>query len=332
MDKIKLGIVGYGNLGRGVECAAMRNEDMEVTAIYTRREPKELQILTADAQVLPITALDTQALDDNRPDVLLLCGGSAEDLPRQSARYARDYHIVDSYDNHHQLAQHIRRVAQAAARGGKLAAVAIGWDPGLFSLNRAIAEMILPCGQNETFWGKGISQGHSNALRQVRGVRDGKQYTVPVPAAVAAARGERISQLSETEKHLRECYVVAEEGADLNRIEQEIMHMPGYFEGYHTMVHFISQEELALYHRENPHGGIVLRKGRTGVNNEHDALYEFKLKLGSNPEFTANVMVIYAGAVYRLAAEGAVGCRTILDIPVAYAFPGEREALLHTLL
>ena len=192
--------------------------------------------------------------------------------------------------------------------------------------------MILPCGQNETFWGKGISQGHSNALRQVRGVRDGKQYTVPVPAAVAAARGERISQLSETEKHLRECYVVAEEGADLNRIEQEIMHMPGYFEGYHTMVHFISQEELALYHRENPHAGIVLRKGRTGVNNEHDALYEFKLKLGSNPEFTANVMVSYARAVYRLAAEGAVGCRTILDIPVAYAFPGEREALLHTLL
>ena len=291
-----------------------------------------MQILTPGAEVLPMSALDAQALDAGRPDVLLLCGGSAEDLPRQSARYARYYHIVDSYDNHRKIAQHIRKVAKAAERGGKLAAVAIGWDPGLFSLNRAIAEMVLPCGQNETFWGRGVSQGHSNAIRQVAGVLDGKQYTVPVPAAVAAARSGRISSLTETEKHLRECYVVAEDGADLNRIEHDIMHMPGYFEGYHTMVHFVSQEELDLYHRENPHGGIVLRKGRTGSNAEHDALYEFKLKLGSNPEFTASVMVCYARAVYRLAAEGTTGCRTILDIPIAYAFPGEREALLHTLL
>ena len=332
MQKIKLGIVGYGNLGRGVECAAMQHADMEVTAIYTRREPASLRVLTPGAEVLPMSALDAQALDAGRPDVLLLCGGSAEDLPRQSARYARYYHIVDSYDNHRKIAQHIRRVEKAAERGGKLAAVAIGWDPGLFSLNRAIAEMVLPCGQNETFWGRGVSQGHSNAIRQVAGVLDGKQYTVPVPAAVAAARSGRISQLTETEKHLRECYVVAEDGADLNRIEYDIMHMPGYFEGYHTMVHFVSQEELDLYHRENPHGGIVLRKGRTGANAEHDAMYEFKLKLGSNPEFTASVMVCYARAVYRLAAEGVTGCRKILDIPIAYAFPGEREALLHTLL
>lgn len=332
MQKIKLGIVGYGNLGRGVECAAMQHADMEVTAIYTRREPERLQTLTPGAEVLPMSALDAQALDAGRPDILLLCGGSAEDLPRQSARYARYYHIVDSYDNHRKIAQHIRRVEKAAERGGKLAAVAIGWDPGLFSLNRAIAEMVLPCGQNETFWGRGVSQGHSNAIRQVACVLDGKQYTVPVPAAVAAARSGRISQLTETEKHLRECYVVAEDGADLNRIEHDIMHMPGYFEGYHTMVHFVSQEELDLYHRENPHGGIVLRKGRTGANAEHDAMYEFKLKLGSNPEFTASVMVCYARAVYRLAAEGVTGCRTILDIPIAYAFPGEREALLHTLL
>lgn len=338
MQKIKLGIVGYGNLGRGVECAAMQNEDMEVTAVYTRRDPKSLRILTPGAQVKPIEALDEgargigQAQDACSPDVLLLCGGSAEDLPRQSARYAARYHIVDSYDNHRRIPQHIRRVDQAARRGGKLAAVAIGWDPGLFSLNRAIAEMTLPCGQNETFWGKGVSQGHSNALRQVSGVLDGKQYTVPVAAAVEAVRAGRISSLAEREKHLRECYVVAEEGADLNRIEQEILHMPGYFEGYHTMVHFVTQEELRLYHRENPHGGMVLRRGRTGKDAEHEALYELKLKLGSNPEFTANIMVCYARAVYRLAAEGEVGCRTVLDIPIAYAFPGNRDALLRTLL
>ena len=332
MQKIKLGIVGYGNLGRGVECAARQHADMEVTAIYTRREPERLRILTPGAAVLPMSALEAQALDAGRPDVLLLCGGSAKDLPQQSVRYARYYHIVDSYDNHRKIAQHIRSVSKAAERGGKLAAVAIGWDPGLFSLNRAIAEMVLPCGQNETFWGRGVSQGHSNALRQVAGVLDGKQYTVPVLDAVAAARNGNIRSLTETEKHLRECYVVVENGADLNRIEHDIMQIPGYFEGYHTMVHFISQEELELYHRENPHGGIVLRKGRTGAEAEHEALYEFKLKLDSNPEFTASVMLCYARAVYRLAAEGATGCRTILDIPIAYAFPGEREALLHTLL
>ena len=300
--RIKIGILGYGNLGRGVECAIRQNPDMELKAVFTRRNPADVAILTETATVCPVSEAEKWK---DELDVLILCGGSATDLPVQTPRYAELFNVVDSFDTHAKIPEHFANVDAAAQKGGRTAVISVGWDPGMFSLNRMYANAILPEGSDYTFWGRGVSQGHSDAVRRIAGVKDARQYTIPVESALAAVRAGENPELSTRQKHTRECFVVAEEGADLAGIEKEIKTMPNYFADYDTVVHFISEEELKRDHSGIPHGGLVLRSGTTGWENEKRHLIEYSLKLDSNPEFTASVIIAYARAAYRLSQEGA---------------------------
>ena len=312
---IRIGILGYGNLGRGVECAIKQNADMELTAVFTRRDPATVQILTEDVPVCRIA--DVQDWKD-KIDVMILCGGSATDLPKQTPVYAEMFNVIDSFDTHARIPEHFEDVDAAAKKGGNVGIISVGWDPGMFSLNRLYANVILPEGKDYTFWGKGVSQGHSDAIRRVEGVKDGKQYTIPVEAALEAVRNGENPELTTRQKHTRECFVVLEEGADAAKVEEEIKTMPNYFSDYDTTVHFISEEELKANHSGIPHGGFVLRSGKTGWDGENKHLIEYSLKLDSNPEFTASVIVAYARAAYKLAQEGQSGCKTVFDIAPAY--------------
>ena len=312
---IRIGILGYGNLGRGVECAIKQNADMELAAVFTRRDPATVQILTEDVPVCRIA--DVQEWKD-KIDVMILCGGSATDLPKQTPVYAEMFNVVDSFDTHARIPEHFEDVDAAAKKGGNVGIISVGWDPGMFSLNRLYANVILPEGKDYTFWGKGVSQGHSDAIRRVEGVKDGKQSTIPVEAALEAVRNGENPELTTRQKHTRECFVVLEEGADAAKVEEEIKTMPNYFSDYDTTVHFISEEELKANHSGIPHGGFVLRSGKTGWDGENKHLIEYSLKLDSNPEFTASVIVAYARAAYKLAQEGQSGCKTVFDIAPAY--------------
>ena len=326
---IRIGILGYGNLGRGVECAIKQNSDMELVAVFTRRNPENVKILTETAQVC--NSFDAVEWKD-RIDVMILCGGSATDLPIQTPEFARLFNIVDSFDTHARIPEHFANVDAAAKEGGKVGVISVGWDPGMFSLNRMYANAILPEGKDYTFWGKGVSQGHSDAIRRIAGVKDAKQYTIPVDAALEAVRNGENPELTTREKHTRECYVVLEEGVDAVRVEEEIKTMPNYFADYDTTVHFISEEELKRDHSKIPHGGFVLRSGSTGWEGENSHLIEYSLKLDSNPEFTSSVIVAYARAAYRLASEGQTGCKTIFDIAPAYLSAKSPEQLRATML
>ena len=328
-EKIRIGILGYGNLGKGVELAIRQNPDMELAAFFTRRAPEALKTQSPDVPVYNVK--DAISKKDDI-DVMILCGGSATDLPVQSPEYAKYFNIVDSFDTHAKIPEHFANVDASAKEGGHIAFISVGWDPGMFSLQRLIGNCILPNGKDYTFWGRGVSQGHSDAIRRIKGVKDGKQYTVPVPAALEKVRAGENPELTTREKHTRECYVVAEEGADLARIENEIKTMPNYFADYDTTVHFITEEELKRDHNRLPHGGFVLRSGKTGWNKENHHIIEYSLKLDSNPEFTSSVIAACARAAYRMAKEGQTGCRTILDIPPAYLSAKSGEELRKELL
>ncbi len=312
--KINIGILGYGNLGRGVESAVMRSEDMQLKALFTRRNPDSIKTRSG----VPVYSVDDIESFRDKIDVLILCGGSANDLPEQTPEMAQLFNVVDSFDTHARIPEHFEKVDAAAKDGGKIAVISCGWDPGMFSLNRLIAEAILPDGNSYTFWGKGVSQGHSDAIRRIEGVTDARQYTIPVEAALESVRKGENPELSIREKHTRECFVVAEDGADLARIEQEIVSMPNYFADYDTTVHFISQEELDREHKGIPHGGKVLRSGVTGFDGENKHVIEYSLKLDSNPEFTSSVLVAYARAAHKMSCEGHIGCKTVFDIPPVY--------------
>lgn len=326
---IRIGIMGYGNLGRGIECAIKQNPDLELVAVFTRRDPKDLSIMTKTAKVYHVD--EAEKMKD-AVDVMILCGGSATDLPKQSPIYAEMFNVVDSFDTHAGIPQHFDAVDAASKKSGKVSVISVGWDPGMFSLNRLYANAILPNGKDYTFWGKGVSQGHSDAIRRIAGVKDAKQYTVPVDSAIAAVRSGTNPELTTREKHTRECFVVTEEGADKARIESEIKNMPNYFSDYDTTVNFISGEELKANHSGIPHGGFVLRSGKTGWNEEKTHLIEYSLKLDSNPEFTASVIVAYARAAYRLNQEGQSGCKTVFDIAPSYLSPKSGAELRKNLL
>ncbi len=326
---IKIGIMGYGNLGRGVECAVMQNPDMELAAVFTRRNPSDVKILTDGARVCHVDEAPDWA---DKIDVMIMCGGSATDLPTQSPEFAKLFNIIDSFDTHARIPEHFANVDAAAKSGGKVSIISVGWDPGMFSLNRMLAGAILPDGKDYTFWGKGVSQGHSDAIRRIDGVKDAKQYTIPVEAALDAVRAGLNPELTTREKHLRECFVVLEDGADAEKVENEIKTMPNYFADYDTTVHFISEHELKRDHSGIPHGGFILRSGKTGVNGENSHLIEYRLKLDSNPEFTASVIVAYARAAFRLYREGSFGCKTVFDIAPAYLSPKTGEQLRAELL
>ena len=325
---IRIGIYGYGNLGRGVECAIRQNADTELVAVFTRRDPASVKTATG----VPVYATNDVLSMKNDIDVMILCGGSSTDLPTQTPALAAHFNVVDSFDTHAKIPAHVRTVDAAARSAGKTAVISVGWDPGMFSLCRAYSGAILPCGKDYTFWGKGVSQGHSDAIRRIEGVQDAKQYTVPVESALAAVRGGENPELTTREKHKRICYVVAKDGADKEKIEREIVTMPNYFADYDTTVHFISQEELNTEHAGLPHGGVVIRSGKTGLDGENKHLIEYRLQLDSNAEFTASVLVAYARAAYRLNGEGNFGCKTVLDIPPAYLSVKDRDALITELL
>lgn len=312
---IKIGILGYGNLGKGVECAIKHNPDMELKAVFTRRDPSSLSILTEGAKVYSVA--DAPAMKDEI-DVLIICGGSATDLPKQTPEMAKYFNVIDSFDTHAKIPEHFEAVDKAAKESGHIGLISVGWDPGMFSLNRLYANAVLPSGKDYTFWGKGVSQGHSDAIRRIAGVKDARQYTIPVDSALEAVRSGSEPELTTRQKHTRECFVVAEEGADLKKIEEEIVTMPNYFADYDTTVHFISEEELLRDHAGIPHGGFVIRTGKTGWNNENSHVIEYSLKLDSNPEFTSSVLAAYARAAYRLSKEGQTGCKTVFDIAPAY--------------
>ena len=326
---IRVGILGYGNLGRGVECAIRQNPDMELKAVFTRRAPETVKILT---EGVPVYHVDEAEAKKDEIDVLILCGGSATDLPVQTPKYAQWFNVVDSFDTHAKIPEHFAAVDESAQKSGKVGIISVGWDPGMFSLNRLYAAACLPEGENYTFWGKGVSQGHSDAIRRIKGVKNAKQYTIPVEKALEAVRNGENPDLTTREKHTRECFVVAEEGADLAAIEKEIVTMPNYFADYDTTVHFISEEEFARDHSTIPHGGFVIRSGRTGWEKENSHIIEYSLKLDSNPEFTSSVLVAYARAVARLHAEGQTGCRSVFDIAPAYLSAKTGEELRATLL
>ena len=325
---IKIGIFGYGNLGRGVEYAVRQNSDMELSAVFTRRAPESVKTVTG----VPVYSVDDISKMKDEIDVLILCGGSATDLPEQTPALATLFNVVDSFDTHARIPEHFANVDAAAKRGGHVALISVGWDPGMFSLQRLLASAVLPDGKDDTFWGKGISQGHSDAIRRIEGVKNAKQYTIPVEEALASVRRGEMPTLTAREKHTRLCYVVAKEGADRSRIEKEIKEMPNYFADYDTTVCFISEEELLRDHSGIPHGGFVFRAGRTGEDGKNSHIIEYSLKLDSNPEFTASVIVAYARAAYRLNNEGAVGCKTVFDVPPAYISPRSAEELRKTML
>lgn len=326
---MKIGILGYGNLGKGVEGAIKQNSDCELTAVFTRRDPSTVKILTAGVPVYNVADVEKHKDD---VDVLIICGGSATDLPKQTPEYAKYFNVIDSFDTHAKIPEHFANVDKAAKDFKHTALISCGWDPGLFSLNRLYANCILPNGKDYTFWGKGVSQGHSDAIRRIEGVKDGKQYTIPVQAALDAVRSGSNPDLTTRQKHTRECFVVAEEGADKARIEKEIKEMPNYFADYDTTVHFISEEELKRDHSGIPHGGFVIRSGKTGWDNEFNNVIEYSLKLDSNPAFTSSVLVAYARAVYRMNKEGSLGCKTVFDVAPAYLSPLSGEEIRAHLL
>ncbi|MBO4508502.1 MAG: diaminopimelate dehydrogenase [Spirochaetaceae bacterium] len=329
---MKIGILGYGNLGRGVECAIKQNPDCELTAVFTRRDPASVNILTAGVLVYSVNDIEKHK---SEVDVLIICGGSATDLPKQTPVYAKYFNVIDSFDTHAKIPEHFANVDAAAKSAGNTALISCGWDPGMFSLNRLYANCILPEGNDYTFWGKGVSQGHSDAIRRIKGVKDGKQYTIPVQEALDAVRAGKNPELTTRQKHTRECFVVAEDGAtdaDKARIEKEIKEMPNYFADYDTTVHFISEEELKKNHSEIPHGGFVFRTGKTGWNKEYNNVIEYSLKLDSNPAFTSSVLIAYARAVFRMKNEGQTGCKTVFDVPPAYLSPLSGEEIRAHLL
>ena len=311
---IRVGILGYGNLGRGVEFSIRQNKDMCLKAVFTRRDPASVKIMT---EGVPVYSVNDAAAHKDEIDVLILCGGSANDLPTQTPEYVKYFNVVDSFDTHARIPEHFADVDKAAKESGMICVISVGWDPGLFSLMRMYGNAVLPEGSDYTFWGKGVSQGHSDAIRRVKGVKNGKQYTIPVESALEKVRNGENPVLTTREKHTRECFVVAEEGADLAQIEHDIKTMPNYFSDYDTTVHFITEEELEKNHSGIPHGGFVIRTGKTG-NGDNKHVMEFSLKLDSNPEFTAGVLVAFARAAYKLNAEGASGCKTIFDVAPAY--------------
>ena len=326
---IRIGILGYGNLGRGVECAIRQNPDTDLVAVFTRRNPETVSIYTETAKVCHVDEMEGWK---DKIDVLILCGGSATDLPKQTPDAVRLFNVVDSFDTHARIPEHFAAVDKAAKESGKIGIISVGWDPGMFSLMRMISGAVLPEGADYTFWGKGVSQGHSDAVRRIEGVKDAKQYTIPVEEALNRVRSGENPALTTREKHIRECFVVAEEGADLERIENEIKTMPNYFADYDTIVHFITEEELMRDHSGIPHGGFVIRSGKTGLNKENSHIIEYSLKLDSNPEFTSSVIVAYARAAYRLANEGFSGAKTVFDIAPGYLSAKSGEELRKTLL
>ena len=326
---IRVGIMGYGNLGRGVECALKQNPDMELVAVFSRRNPDTVSILTEGVKVY---SADELVKMQDEIDVLIICGGSATDLPKQTKEYAKYVNVVDSFDTHANIPMHYAAVNEVAQESGKIAMISVGWDPGMFSLNRLYGGAILPQGNDYTFWGKGVSQGHSDAIRRVEGVANGKQYTVPVEDALTRVRSGENPVLTTREKHTRECFVVAKDGADKEKIVSDIKNMPNYFADYDTSVTFISEEELQRDHSGIPHGGFVIRSGKTGWNEENTQIIEYSLKLDSNPEFTASVLVAYARAAYRMNQEGMKGCKTVFDVAPAYLSPFSGEELRAKLL
>lgn len=325
---IRIGIVGYGNLGKGVECAIGQNEDMTLYGVFSRREPSQLKTLTG----VPAYKIDDILEHKDNIDVLILCGGSATDLPVQTPELAKNFCVIDSFDTHAKIPEHFENVDNAAKKGNNIAMISCGWDPGMFSLNRLYAECILPEGETYTFWGKGVSQGHSDAIRRIDGVVDARQYTIPVESALERVRNGENPTLTTREKHIRECFVVAEAGADLERIKNEIVTMPNYFADYDTFVNFISMEELKRDHYGIPHGGNVIRSGKTGLNKENNHVVEYKINLDSNPEFTSSVIVAYARAVVRMKNEGMSGCKTVFDVAPKYLSSKSDEDLRKRLL
>ena len=325
---IRIGILGYGNLAKGIECAIKQNDDMELVAVFTRRAPESVKVWSG----VPEYSAEELENKKNDIDVLMLCGGSATDLPEQTPKYAKFFNVVDSFDTHARIPEHFANVDAAAKAAGKVAMISVGWDPGMFSLNRLYANAILRDGNDYTFWGKGVSQGHSDAIRRIKGVKNAKQYTIPVESALASVRACENPELTTRQKHTRECFVVAEEGADLAKIENEIKTMPNYFADYDTTVHFITEEELLRDHAGIPHGGFVLRTGKTGREGEHNHVIEYSLKLDSNPEFTACVLVAYARAAYRMNQRGISGCKTVFDVAPADLSPMSAEEMRAHLL
>jgi len=325
---IKIGIVGYGNLGRGIEVDIKQNKDMELVAIFTRREPSDIKTLTG----VKVCKIDEILDYKDKIDVMILCGGSANDLPEQTPNLAKYFNVVDSFDTHKKIPDHFANVDKMARENKNIAIISVGWDPGMFSLNRLYAESIMPNGTTYTFWGYGVSQGHSDAIRRIDGVKDARQYTVPIEEALAVVRDGDCPDFTTGEKHRRECYVVAEDGADKERIAREIKTMPNYFDEYETTVNFISEEELKKEHSKMPHGGVVIRNGKTGMNLENTHTIEYSLDLDSNPEFTSSVLIAFARAIYRMKNEGKTGCVTVFDIPPAYLSPKSAEELRKELL
>ncbi|MBR5647145.1 MAG: diaminopimelate dehydrogenase [Treponema sp.] len=315
---MKIGILGYGNLGKGVECAVKNSPDMELACVFTRRDPSSVKLLTSGVPVYNVSEVEKHK---SEVDVLVICGGSATDLPKQTPEYAKYFNVIDSFDTHAKIPEHFSNVDKAAKDNGHIALISCGWDPGLFSLMRLYGNCVLPDGQDYTFWGKGVSQGHSDAIRRVPGVKDGKQYTIPVQSALEAVREGKNPELSTRQKHTRECFVVAEEGADKAKIEKEIKEMPNYFADYDTTVHFITEEELKKNHSGIPHGGFVFRSGKTGWDKEYNNVIEYSLKLDSNPAFTSSVLIAYARAIFRMHKEGQNGCKTVFDVAPAYLSP-----------
>lgn len=326
---MKIAILGYGNLGRGVEAAVKQNSDTELFAVFTRRDPKTVKIKTADAKVLHI---DDIVKYRDCIDVLIICGGSATDLPVQTPEYVKYFNVIDSFDTHAKIPEHFENVNNNALQSGKIGIISVGWDPGMFSLNRLYANCILPNGNDYTFWGKGVSQGHSDAIRRIEGVIDARQYTIPVDSAVNSVKNGENPQLTTRQKHTRECFVVAAKDADKKKIENEIKSMPNYFADYDTTVHFISAEEMKIQHSGLPHGGTVIRSGKIGWNEENTAIIEYNLKLDSNPEFTASVLIAFARAAYRMNRNGEKGCKTVFDIPPALLSAKSAEELRKNLL
>jgi diaminopimelate dehydrogenase len=326
---MKIGIYGYGNLGRGVEDSIKRNPDMELVAVFTRRNPDSLKIETEN---VPVVSTDDIMAWKDKVDVMIICGGSATDLPEMTPALAEHFNVVDSYDNHSSIPVHFANVDAKAKEGSTTALISCGWDPGMFSLNRLYASCVLPDGNDYTFWGKGVSQGHSDAIRRIDGVIDARQYTVPVEEAMERIRNGETPELTAREKHKRECYVVVEDGADKDRIRDEIVNMPAYFAPYDTSVTFITMEEMKEKHSELPHGGSVIRTGKTGKNDCHSQVIEYKLTLDSNPEFTGSVLAAYARAVYRLSKRGDFGCKSVFDIaPADLSLQTRDELLAHML-
>ena len=326
---INIGIVGYGNLARGVECAIRQNPDMALAAVFTRRNPATVQIMTPD---VPVLSLEDVAAWKDKIDVMILCGGSATDLPKMTPAIARDFNVIDSFDTHAAIPAHFAAVDAAASESGHIAFISVGWDPGLFSVNRLYASAILPDGKDYTFWGKGVSQGHSDAVRRIPGVLDCRQYTIPVPEAMDRVRSGEAPDLTTREKHTRYCYVVAEEGADKAAIENAIKTMPNYFADYDTTVEFITMEEMRANHAGLPHGGSVIRSGVTGWDGESRQTIEYKLTLDSNPQFTASVLVACARAAMKMKERGITGCQTIFDVAPADLSPMSRQDMLAHML